>query len=104
MRKYFTLVQEFDPSNHGDSELGTYLTNQGIVFQLGADFNYELCPFGYQCPPGSDQQLLKTYTVLIEEHELSAIMLSVGGVQVIQNRNSVNRKNKVRSMFSWFVK
>lgn len=103
MKKYFTLVQEFDPSNHGDSALGTYLTDQGIVFTLGADFNHELSLFGYKCPPGTEQQLLKTYTVLIEEHELSAIMLSVGGIQVIQNRNSVNRKNKVRSMFSWFV-
>jgi hypothetical protein len=42
--------------------------------------------------------------VLIEEEELSAIMLSVGGVSVIQNRPYINAKNKIRGMFKWIVR
>jgi hypothetical protein len=95
-------VSDYIPDS-GKEELGPYLTRQGIIFNLGADFNEELKPFGY-VPVTKDKELKKVYTVLIEEHELTAIMLSVGGVQIIKNRNSINRLNKVRSMFSWILK
>lgn len=103
MRKYFTLVQDFIPELNNDGQLAAYLEDQGIKYEIGADFNKELIPLGYVSMT-KDKELKKTYVVLIEEHELSAIMLSIGGVQIIKNRNSINRRNKVRSMFSWILR
>jgi hypothetical protein len=104
MKKYYTLVQIFTPQT--DRCLGEYLEEQGIEFELGADFESELLPFGYaksRLPNGKDE-LLKKYTILIEDHELSAIMLSVGGVKQVGNRPFVTAKNKLRSCLGWFDK
>jgi len=102
MKQYYTLVQAFSPEN--DKHLEDFLREQGIDFDLGADIASELKEFGYKELSGAHPMaLLKKYTVLIEEHELSAIMLSVGGVTVIRNRPAVNAKNKVRGMFKWIL-
>lgn len=104
MKQYYTLIQDFIP---GGKFLGDYLDEQGILYTVGADFSEDLKEFGYIDPnsgPGSaHEQLKKIFRVLIDEHELSAIKLSVGGVDIIQNRSGLNLKNKIRSCFSWFV-
>jgi hypothetical protein len=99
MKKYYTLVQAFQPENRSLSE---YLENQGIVYKLGADFSEELKEYGFNYTVSSGT-LLKTFRVLIEEHELSAIILSVDGVSVIRNRPFLNILNKIRGYFSWIL-
>jgi alcohol dehydrogenase YqhD (iron-dependent ADH family) len=101
VKQYYTLIQSFSPAH--DKWLGVYLNDQGIEYDLGADFAGELTFLGYN-GIGNPAELLKKYVVLIEEEELSAIMLSVGGVSVIQNRPYINAKNKIRGMFKWIVR
>lgn len=98
MKQYYTLIQEFVPTN--ERRLSEYLTEQGIVHEVGADFADEFKKLGYYM--STDKLMLKC-TALIEEHELSAIMLSVGGVTVVDNRPFINAKNKVRGWFKWIV-
>jgi len=100
MKQYYTLVQAFVPFGR---PLGEYLDEQGITYTLGADFSEELKKYGYIDPSGISGKLQKTYKVLIDEHELSAIKLSVDGVDIIQNRSSLKLQNKVRSYFSWIL-
>lgn len=100
MKQYYTLVQAFQPEHR---DLGDFLTEQGIDHSVGADFAEELKAFGFKDPTSKTGTLLKTYKVLIDEHELSAIKLSVDGVTVIQNRDGVKLQNKIRGMFSWIV-
>lgn len=100
MKQYFTLVQAFIPDHR---PLGDYLDEQGIEYKLGADRYDELKMFGYFDPNANSASILKTFTVLIDEHELSAIKLSVDGVHVVQNRSAVKAQNKVRGYFSWFL-
>jgi hypothetical protein len=102
MKRYYTLLQSFHHEN--DRGLDEYLATNDIDFKIGADFASELKLFGYTPPPGHEKDLLKKYIVLIEEHELSAIQLSVGGVTIIKNRPEVEFKNKVRGYFSWILK
>lgn len=100
MKKYHTLVQAFTPQT--DRLLDEYLTDQGIEYSLGADLESELK--GYSVYPKShpmQDRLLKKYTVLIEDHELSAIMLSVGGVVVVDNDKVARIKNTVRDKIGW---
>lgn len=100
MKKYHTLVQAFTPET--DRLLGEYLTDQGIEYSLGADLESELTGFSvYPKQHPLQDRLLKKYTVLIEEHELSAIMLSVGGVSVVDNDRSAKIKNAVRTKIGW---
>lgn len=100
MKQYFTLVQAFIPDHRS---LGDYLDEQGIEYKLGADRYDELKMFGYYDPNAKYDSILKTFTVLIDEHELSAIKLVVDGVHVVKNRPAVNAHNKVRSYFSWIL-
>lgn len=100
MKQYYTIIQNFIPSGRS---LGEYLDEQGIHYTLGADFSEDLKEFGYIDPNTDPKQLKEIFRVLIDEHELSAIKLSVGGVDIIQNRSGLNLKNKIRSCFSWFV-
>jgi hypothetical protein len=100
MKQYFTLVQAFTPNHRS---LAEYFETQNIEYQLGADLYEELKVFGYHDPNAKTGDLLKTYRVLLDEHELSAIKLSVDGVSNIQNRSGVKLQNKVRSYFSWFL-
>lgn len=98
MKQYYTLVQAFTPAG---KSLDEYLDQQGILYTLGADFSEELRNYGYV--GGTVGKIQKIYKVLIDEHELSAIKLSVGGVDIIQNRSSLNFHNKVRSYFTWIL-
>ncbi len=100
MKQYFTLVQAFTPDHRA---LGEYLESQGIEYVLSADLYEELKDFGYYDPKCTTGTLLKTYRVLIDEHELSAIMLSVDGVTNIKNRPGVKAHNKIRGYFSWIL-
>lgn len=99
MKQYYTLIQAFQPEN---ISLPDYLDQQGIDYTLGAEFCEDLREFGFKVPIVAGT-LMKKYVVLIEEHELSAIMLSVDGVSVIQNRSGVKVQNKIRSYFSWIL-
>lgn len=98
MKQYYTLIQDFTPAN--DRNLADYLDEQGIKFHLGAEFSTALKEVGYR-PESDANKLMRRCTVLIDEHELSAIMLSVGGVSVVGNSPTVNLKNKVRGWFKW---
>jgi hypothetical protein len=100
MKQYYTLIQNFIPSGRS---LGEYLDEQGIHYTVGADFSEDLKAFGYIDPNTSPKQLKEIFRVLIDEHELSAIKLSVDGIDIIQNRSGLNLKNKIRGCFSWFM-
>lgn len=103
MRKYHTLAQAYSNSESNMS-LGEYFSNQGIEYQIGADLASELVKFGF-VPGDLDHHdaLVKKYTVLIDESELTAIKLSVDGVQIINTSSTNQRLNKVRGWFSWFL-
>jgi len=97
MKLYYTLVQRFCPGD--DRDLEEFFLNNKIKFKLSADFAGDLTHDGaYSVYTATE--FVKTYTVLIEEHELSAIMLSVGGVIVVDNRRSFNIKNSMRKMLN----
>jgi len=100
MKQYYTLVQGFHPEHR---DLQDYLDEQGIHYKVGADFAEELQRPGQIKLAIDHGTLLKKYTVLIEDHELSAIMLSVDGVHVVDNRNSIKFQNTVRGYFSWIL-
>lgn len=101
MKQYYTLIQEFVPTN--ERNLSEYLTEQGIEHEVGADFADEFISKNHYLMPNAPDKLMSKCTALIEEHELSAIMLSVGGVTVVDNRPFINTKNKVRRWFKWIV-
>lgn len=101
MRQYYTLIQDFSPLN--DRSLSEYLTEQGIKYDMGADFADEFISKNHYLIPKTSDKLMSKCVALIEEHELSAIMLSVGGVTVVDNRPFINVKNKVRGWFKWFM-
>ena len=101
MKQYYTLIQDFSPLN--DKSLCEYLTEQGIKYDMGADFADEFISKNHYLIPEASSKLMSKCVALIEDHELSAIMLSVGGVIVVDNRPFINVKNKVRGCFSWFV-
>lgn len=103
MKQYYTLIQRF--STVDDRNLAQYLTEQDIKYQTGADFISEYrsargVPFGDNDHPNT---LMLQCVALIEEHELSAIMPSVGGLTVVDNRPLINAKNKVRRCFKWIL-
>lgn len=100
MKKYYTLIQKFNDED-GNRDLTDFLHSNDIEYRISADTATELREFGLR--QGSPDDFYKKYVVLIDEHELTAIQLAVGGVILISNRSSVNLLNKVRGMFSWFV-
>jgi hypothetical protein len=101
VKQHYTLIQEFIPTN--ERSLSEYLTEQDIEHEVGADFSDEfISKHHYLVPNASDKLMLKCIA-LIDEHELSAIMLSVGGVTVVKNRPFIDAKNKVRGWFRWFL-
>jgi hypothetical protein len=104
MKRYHTLAQAFSFSVN--RTLGDYFDQQGIKYDLGADQLGELRKYGYRAGGAilSDNTLIKRYVVLLDEHELSAIMLCVDHVQVIRNRTYANTLNKIRGWFKWFLK
>jgi hypothetical protein len=101
VKQYYTLIQEFAHTN--ERSLSEYLTEQGIRHEVGADFADEFISKNHYMVPALPDKLMSKCIVLIEEHELSAIMLSVGGVSVVDNRPFINTKNKVRGWFKWIV-
>jgi hypothetical protein len=101
MRKYYTLIQKFH-DDAGNRDLTEFLHSNEIEYKISADTATELREFGLR--QGSPDDFYKKYVVLIDEHELSAIQLAVGGVILIKNRSSVNRLNWIRSFFPWLLK
>lgn len=101
MRKYYTLIQKFH-DEEGNRDLTEFLHNNDIEYKISADTATELREFGLR--QGNADDFYKKYVVLIDEEELTAIQLAVGGVILIQNRSGVNLLNKARGCFSWFLK
>ena len=99
MKQYYTLTQNYIPEHR---PLEDFLDEQGFEYHLGADLSEELKRYGYLVPAASGT-LIKTYKVLLNEHELSAIKLSVDGVCIIENRPFVKVQNRIRSYFSWIL-
>lgn len=71
-----------------------------IKYHISAEFadDLQMSHGGYSPPVNS---LMKKYVVLVEEHELSAIKLSVDGIEVVGNRPFINFKNTLRGLFIW---
>ena len=91
--------------NDGDSyKLSQWLTNNGIQYHLSAEFASDLREFGYSPAISDSKDFLSKYVILIEEHELTALQLSISGVTIIENRKSIRIKNKIREIFSWMLK
>lgn len=102
MKQHYTLAQDY--ISNANKTIGQYLTEQGIEFQIGADLAGDLVhTSGYINNTDNSSHLVSRYTALLDEHELTAIKMAVDGVQIINNSPYVQRKNKVRGMFSWFV-
>lgn len=105
MRNYYTLVQKFDvEGNDCNRDLTDFLYSNNIEYKISADTAADLREFGLNDNALDGREFYKIYTVLIDEYELSAIQLSVGGVTLIRNRSSVELLNKVRGVFSWFLR
>jgi hypothetical protein len=104
MKFYHTLVQPYNDDSL-NRQLDAYLTEQGIEYDMGADFADELSKFGFKVTLHvTGDKLLKKTIVLIDEHELSAIMLSVDKVSEIRNRPWIETKNKFRRLSKWLLK
>ncbi len=104
MKQYFTLTQTFLLGNRDNMVLEEYFRGQGIPFDIGAELAGDMRSKGFKIRGDvTDGTLLKRYTVLLDEHELSAISLSVDGVQIVRNTTYIDRKNKVRGWFKWFL-
>jgi hypothetical protein len=106
MKRYYTLVQPFVGKD--ELSLEAYLAESCIQADVGADLASELVEFGYKnfdemVAKANGQTLLKKYVVLLEEHELTAIKLAIGNVQVLENRPAIDLQNKVRGCFKWFL-
>lgn len=99
MKLYYTLVQPFQ--SEGNRDLGNYLKAQEIKYTIGADTVEELRKYG--CKIADKKQMMYRYVALIEEHELSAISLSVSDVEIIRNRTEQVLRNKIRGCFKWFL-
>jgi hypothetical protein len=100
MKQYYTLIQAFQPDGRN---LQDYLEEQGIKYEVGADFAEDLLKQGHNQMSAWYGTLFKKFVVLIEEHELSAIKLCIDGIEVVPNRNGVKLQNRVRGYFSWIL-
>jgi hypothetical protein len=101
MKLWRTLIQPWREVDLNRT-LDNFLGEQGIEYALSADFADELSSFGYKIKLHyRDDRLLKKAVVLIDDHELSAILLSVDDVSVIKNRPWIETKNKFRKLAKW---
>lgn len=100
MKQYYTLVEPF--REHGRS-IGEYLEDNKIDYRLGAEDPRDLKEFGLQDFLDDKDLLVKTYSVLLDEHELSAIRLSVEKMSIIQVRPSTRLYNRIRSVIGWMT-
>ena len=100
MKRYYTLVQPF---NEQGTTLAAYFRRQDITFSLGADRVDELKKLGFEGPNLDNDAIVKRYIVLLDEHELTAIQLTLDHVQILENEPMTERKNKLRKAFRWFV-
>ena len=100
MKKYYTLVQPF---NEQGTTLAEYFRRQDIPFSLGADRVDELMKLGFSDPNLDNDAIVKRYIVLLEEHELTAIQLTLDHVQILSNEPMTERRNQLRKAFAWFV-
>lgn len=103
MKRYYTFAQSLRDNFRS---LGDYLNEQGIKYDLTVDYITELKKCEFKAGPGIfiHTDLIKTYIVLLDEHELSAIMLCVDGVQIIRNRIFEDIVNHIRYYFKWILK
>jgi hypothetical protein len=102
MKKYYTILQPFDSSP--ERSLSEYLDEQGMKYSLGGSLSSELREANFRHEfdvMGIEHRIIKRYEVLLDEHELSGIKLTIENLLIIDNSPSVERKNKFRKMFSW---
>lgn len=98
MKLHRTLVQPFLLEDN--RSLAEYLTTNGISYHISAEFAEDI---GLKGSHGSGI-LINTYVALIEEHELSAIFLSVDNIHQIKNRRWYDIKNSFRNTFRWLFR
>ena len=91
MKYYYTLGQPFSGN---ERDLSDYFDSIGIEYKMGAD---------YESDRMLDNTFLRTYVVLLEEEDLSAIQLSLDGVRVIKSQPYYTLVNKVRDKFKWIL-
>ncbi len=101
MRCYYTLTQDWISDG---TPLGTYFEERNIHYDIGVECAQDLYKYKYVQPGEiAPDQIVKTYIVLLDEHELSAIKLCVDKVRIIENRKHLNFINRVRGCFRWFL-
>jgi len=103
MKLWRTLIQPWS-GEEINRTIDTYLDEQGIEHDMSADFADELSQFGTITIHMLGDRLLRKTVVLIDDHELSAIMLSVDQVIVIKNRPWIETKNKFRRLAKWLLR
>ena len=91
MKHYYTLGQPFSGN---ERDLSDYFDSLGIEYKMGADYENDRM---------LDNNFLRTYVVLLDEADLSAIQLSLDDVRVIKSQPYVKLVNKVRDKFKWFL-
>ena len=123
MKKYYTLIQPFLIGKDQDTSLTDFLYDRNIPFHIGgvfgdeqlyseyypADWTSTASYFKYAGNSSitfaveDNLNLLRKFVILLDEHELSAIKLSVDNVTIIRNTRYYEFVNKVRSIFKWFI-
>lgn len=100
MKQYVTLIAEF----HAETEdFFQYLSRQNIKYRVGGELAVELKKYGFIPNNKISNTFLLRYVVLIEEYELSAILLTYDNISLIRNRPFLNFKNKIRNYFKWIL-
>ena len=107
MKIYYRLTQPYeskliDDNSGSNRTLHSYLDEQDIRYSMGADHAADLKKFGLEYNGLNSYHLMRTYTVLLDEHELSAIKLAVDNIQIIKSNFYHLVLNKIRGWFRWF--
>ena len=90
MRYYYTLTQPFSGN---ERDLSNYFDGIGIEYKMGADFENNRV----------DGAFFRTYVVLLEEEDFSAIQLSLDDVKLIDNQPYYKLANKIRDKLKWIL-
>ena len=92
MKKYYTIIQGFDCY-----DLSSYFQEHGIKYHISADF----IPVVNPTDGSREEDLVKIYTVLLDDTDLLHIKLIFSDVNVTKNNKYTEFKNKVREFFTW---
>lgn len=108
--RYFTFAQEIE--DESAKKMVSYLRERKIKFEMGADFSFELQPFGYlidreKALEGSGSTLagleraylVNTFVILGTEEDLTAIKMYFGNITPLKNRRVLQIKNFFRKIF-----